>query len=162
METIGFKAFDKNLQCRGFQFEVGKTYKYESEIRLCASGFHFHEQMQNLFDFYPKDSSRFCVVKACGRVESTPEKSCCSEITIVEELEEKHLGLGLGSGLGSGDGSGWGSGSGLGSGDGSGSGSGLGSGDGSGWGSGLGLGLGLGLGWGSGLGLGLGSGDGSG
>ena len=34
-----YKAFDKNLQCRGFQYEVGKTYETD-EADICSTGFH--------------------------------------------------------------------------------------------------------------------------
>ena len=40
-ETIkALKGFDKNLACRGFQFEVGKTYEQAGTIDCCSNGFH--------------------------------------------------------------------------------------------------------------------------
>lgn len=35
-----YKAFDKNMQCRGFQYEVGKEYEIDGEIKCCDRGFH--------------------------------------------------------------------------------------------------------------------------
>ena len=32
-----FKGFDKNLQCRGYQFEIGKTHTHEGEVEACSS-----------------------------------------------------------------------------------------------------------------------------
>lgn len=38
----GYKGFDKNLQCRGFQYEVGKTYELgDKKLEMCSNGFHF-------------------------------------------------------------------------------------------------------------------------
>lgn len=35
-----YKGFDKNMQCRGFQYEVGKEYEMDGEIKCCNRGFH--------------------------------------------------------------------------------------------------------------------------
>lgn len=36
--VTAFKCFDKNLQCRGYQFEVGKTFTHEGKARAAAGG----------------------------------------------------------------------------------------------------------------------------
>ena len=65
MKMIGYKGFDKNLKCRGFQYEVGKEYEHEGEIKLCESGFHFCENPQGVFGhYYPGNGSRFAIVEA--------------------------------------------------------------------------------------------------
>lgn len=35
-----YKAFDKNMKCRGFQYRIGKEYDIDGEIELCGQGFH--------------------------------------------------------------------------------------------------------------------------
>ena len=77
-----YKGFDKNLQCRGFQYEIGETYR-EDYADLCTTGFHACENPLDTFGYYaPGRGSRYCEVeldevtdqrasddtKRCGRV----------------------------------------------------------------------------------------------
>ena len=53
-----FKGFNKNLICRGFQYEPGKTYKEES-ADLCKNGFHACEKPIDCFGYYKPGISVF-------------------------------------------------------------------------------------------------------
>ncbi len=88
--TRGYKAFDENMQCNGFQFRVGKTYTHTGRIVLCKSGFHFCENLPDVFVYYPR-SSRVCEVVAYGRVKSDGSKSVCSKIKIAREMHEHEI-----------------------------------------------------------------------
>ena len=50
----GYKAFDPDFKCRGFQYEVGKTFEHEGESTLCSKGFHFcPKDPLDVFNYYP-------------------------------------------------------------------------------------------------------------
>lgn len=87
---IAYKAFDKDLKCRGFQFEVGKEYKHEGEIKLCESGFHACENVSSVFNFYEfrGEGVRVCEVEIIGNVQTEKDnvKLVTDHIKIVREL----------------------------------------------------------------------------
>jgi hypothetical protein len=83
----GWKVFDKDLKCRGFQYETGKTYRHEGNIGLCEAGFHFSENLSDCFSyrsFNPKN--RVCKIIALGNTIKGNGKSVTSEITILKEI----------------------------------------------------------------------------
>ena len=62
----GYKGFDKNLECRDFQYEIGKEYETE-RAELCREGFHFCENPHDVLSYYSAgDGNRFAVVEASG------------------------------------------------------------------------------------------------
>ena len=57
-----YKGFDKDLKCRDFQYEIGKTYE-EPTAELCEKGFHACEYPLDVFGYYaPGGMSRYCEV----------------------------------------------------------------------------------------------------
>lgn len=88
-----YKAFDKDLKCKGFQYEVGKEYQIEGELILCKNGFHFCKTIADCYEYYPKDSdTRICEVEPLGEIIEKETKCCTNKIRIVRELSEKeHL-----------------------------------------------------------------------
>lgn len=87
-KIIAYKAMDKNMQCRGKQYEVGKTYT-EPEADCCHAGMHACENPLDVLHYYPlKDSPRFFEVECGGSVDKSKEDSklARTELTVKGEL----------------------------------------------------------------------------
>ena len=56
-----YKGFDKDLKCRGFQYEIGKEYE-ENAADICHKGFHACENPMDVFKYYNPADSRYCKV----------------------------------------------------------------------------------------------------
>ena len=83
----GYKGFDNDLKCRGFQYEVGKTYECEGKITLCDNGFHFCEDPKRICDYYGDLTvCRYCEIEASGEIVKGEGKCACSKISIVREI----------------------------------------------------------------------------
>ena len=62
---IVYKGTDKDMKCRGFQFDLGKEY-VEEEAKLCKKGFHGCEYPLDVFAHYAPADSRFFVADLDG------------------------------------------------------------------------------------------------
>lgn len=83
----GYKAFEPDWTCKGFQYEVGKTYRTDREIKCCVWGFHFSEQLVNCFHYYAFDlQNRIAEVDAIGKIDRLDDVCCTDAIRIVREL----------------------------------------------------------------------------
>ena len=60
-----YKGTDKDMKCRGFQYELGKEYE-EQEAELCEKGFHGCEYPLDVFGYYPPAGNRFFVADLDG------------------------------------------------------------------------------------------------
>lgn len=82
-----YKAFDQNLQCLGFQFEVGGSFEHDGEVCVCRSGFHACENPLDVWNYYPLDS-RYAVVELGGEIlrHGADSKVAAGRITIRAEI----------------------------------------------------------------------------
>ena len=89
----GYKGFDKDLKCRGFQYKIGETFEENIEPICCSSGFHFCEYPLDVFAYYDPATSRFCEVEALGKIDNNDEDSKVStnKIRIGAELSFERL-----------------------------------------------------------------------
>lgn len=84
-----YKAFGKNMQCLNFQYEVGKEYEMDGEIKCCTRGFHACKSPMEVWDYYDMLNSRYAEVEQSGKIEKEENstKVCSSRIKIKAELK---------------------------------------------------------------------------
>ncbi len=83
-----YKGFDKDFKCRGFQYEVGKTYEHDGDVVACESGFHACENPFDVWNYYSPLDSRFAEVTLSGAksTDSSDSKIAAAKITITSEI----------------------------------------------------------------------------
>lgn len=98
------KGFDEDLKCRGYQFEIGKTYEiklpdgYELTVDdLCSDKvFHYCDSLRNVHGYYsvnPDDHNRFCEIEVCGKEVTDGNKCGSNKIKIIREIVGKELDI---------------------------------------------------------------------
>ncbi|EFO6530382.1 hypothetical protein HNF48_004127 [Salmonella enterica] len=88
-EIVTFKGFNKDLKCRDFQFEIGKTFHHDGKVEACVSGFHACECPFDVFSYYSPADSRFAETISFGitnREGDGDTKIASASITIKAEL----------------------------------------------------------------------------
>ena len=109
-DRIFIKGFDKNLCCRGYQFEIGKEYKIDlpagyklSDKDLCSDKvFHFCDGLLKVHNYYScaDENNRFCIIEVLGQFCQKGEKCGSNHIKIIREIvgEELRIAKGLTNG----------------------------------------------------------------
>lgn len=91
-EVKGYKVFNPDWTCRGFQYEVGKIFEEDVKPSCCDRGFHFCEKAADCFSYYSFNSeNKVAEVIALGEVDTDGEKSCTNKIQIVREIPWQEL-----------------------------------------------------------------------
>ena len=98
------KGFDKDLKCRGYQFEIGKTYEiklpdgYEfTEYDLCSDKvFHYCNSLKDVHGYYsvnPSEHNRFCEIEVLGKEVTDGDKCGSNKIKIIREIVGEELNI---------------------------------------------------------------------
>ena len=85
-KIVSYKGFDENFKCRGFQYEVGKTYTHNEKVKICESGFHACPTPLDVFSYYPPANARFALVEQSGNTDTEATKTASSKIHIKAEI----------------------------------------------------------------------------
>ncbi len=91
------KGFNKDLCCRGMQFEIGKEYKIENEgkrLALCSDTvFHYCDSLQKVHAYYScsDDTNRFCEIEVLGEEVTDGSKCGSNHIRIIREITGEEL-----------------------------------------------------------------------
>ena len=86
----GYKAFNKDWTCRGFQYEIGKTYTTNENIKICEKGYHFCLNSCDVINYYEGADCKYAIVEA-EEVTTEGDKSVCKKITIIKEITKNEL-----------------------------------------------------------------------
>ena len=88
-----YKGFDKNMQCRGFQYEEGKEYEMDGEIKVCNRGFHACVRPLDVLSHYAPSQSVYHEVEQSGNIsrDSDDTKIASSKIKIGARLDIRGL-----------------------------------------------------------------------
>ncbi|MEN4196201.1 DUF7666 domain-containing protein [Serratia marcescens] len=89
MQITTYKGFKQDLTCRGFQFEMGKTFEHKGKVEACSGGFHSCEYPLDCFSYYPPAESRYAETIATGEVsreDGGDSKIASATITIKAEI----------------------------------------------------------------------------
>jgi hypothetical protein len=87
--VIAYKGFESDWTCRGFQYEVGKTYEHGGKVEACESGFHACEYPLHVLRYYKPSQSVFAVVEQSGTLSrhSEDSKIASSKLTVTAQID---------------------------------------------------------------------------
>lgn len=92
---IGYKSFDADLKCRGFQFNLNENFSksYVGSLRPCTSdGFHYCNKLEDCFEYYPNNGkNRFCEIEIIGHFKDEGNKSITNAFRIIRELSKEEI-----------------------------------------------------------------------
>ena len=93
----GYKVFNSDWTCRGYQYEVGKTYEMAESPKCYEMGFHFCKRLVDCFNYYNFDpNNKVAEIEAIGEIDfnDTNSKCCTKELTWAEVLDMCNTGKG--------------------------------------------------------------------
>ena len=86
-EIIAYKGFNQDWTCRGYQYEIGKTYEHKGDVKACESGFHACEYPLDVLSYYSPEVSKFAVVKMSGETSKDSDDTKIASVKITIETE---------------------------------------------------------------------------
>lgn len=91
----GYKCFNIDWTCRGFQYQIGESYEIEDKPICCQKGFHFCTNLIDCFSYYPFcEETKVAEIEAYGEIseaKNKDSKKCTNKIKIIKELNKEEI-----------------------------------------------------------------------
>ncbi len=94
----GYKAFNNDLTCLGYQFTTNQTHTFAGKPIVCRQGFHFCTTLEDVVKYYHNPYMRVFEIEASGVITDIKDdcsKRACSEITLIKELSLNEVMLSI-------------------------------------------------------------------
>ncbi len=85
----GYKAFNNDLTCLGYQFTIDEPHIFDDTPILCEQGFHFCTTLEDVVKYYCLSDMRVFEIEASGIITDAKDdcsKRACNEIRLVKEI----------------------------------------------------------------------------
>ena len=83
----GYKITEKNMICLNYQYELNKEFILNGRLKLCHSGFHFCQKLEDCFQYYDFfNGERLFEIEATGKIITKGNKSVTDKIIFIKEI----------------------------------------------------------------------------
>jgi len=72
-KIVTYKGFNPDMTCRGFSYELGKTYEHDGDVAACSGGFHACEMPLGVLKHYKASKAVFAICEQWGDVSKDGE-----------------------------------------------------------------------------------------
>ncbi len=87
MATDGFKIFNSDWSCQGYQYIMGKIHQFEGPIKMAESGLHFCPKALDCLHYYkPDPKNKYARVRGYDQIESEDDKCVTNQLEVIEEI----------------------------------------------------------------------------
>lgn len=87
VEIKGYKVFNHDWTCRGFQYTCPGIFEEDVDPEVCERGFHFCLNLADCFGYYPfNPENKVAEIICLGKIAGKGDKCCTNKIEIVREL----------------------------------------------------------------------------
>ena len=89
----GYKALNEDMSSKygDMTYELNKEYETERKLIMCENGYHFCNELFNVYYYYPSDSRVFEIDTLDGEIIKKGNKYCSRKIKLIREVSKEEI-----------------------------------------------------------------------